>query len=356
MPDMETINVPDELEGLFDMAACYGDLCFSVCATAADLVGACGRALVDTRLLVCENASVWRLIKIVRLHRYLPMKQVCIVVSYKERLRSTSDGETRFECTWEVEDPRGIVVLVHGWADHSGRYAHVADYLNDHGYSVTSFDQRGMGRSSGPPGEIGSFAQSLDDLASFVSEVDRPDGLPMIILGHSFGGVLSSLYCARRDGPASPQPAGLILSSPAFKLVPNPVLQPFAGLVARLMPRFEVPGVERDATSRDPKVVREAKTDPLIYNGRATAHTGAQLLYAGRKALRVAPDIRTPLLAFHGTADRIASYKGTEAFVQRYGGTSKSFTPLEGLYHETLNEPERSVPLNLISGFLDALR
>lgn len=269
-------------------------------------------------------------------------------LAYRERYTTTPDGTALFQRAWEVEDPRCRIVLVHGFADHSGRYELVARDLNAAGFSVYAFDLRGNGRSPGQPGLVSDYQQSVDDLRFFVDHVRSDGSGPIALLGHSFGGVVSILYSLDQTTGVD----ALVLSAPALRLVPNRLLQPFAPLLGRLAPGFSTPGVERDATSRDPAIVAAAKADPLVYNGRVTLLTGSQLVLAGRKAQAQAGDLRLPVLAIHGTADRIADHRATRAFVERCGSADKSYHELDGLYHEIMNEPERKEVIAMMTQFI----
>lgn len=240
-----------------------------------------------------------------------------------------------------------MVVIVHGYADHVGRYQHVARHLNGDGFSVFGFDLRGMGRSGGAPGKIADYTTLVADLRRFVEEICADSDLPAILLGHSFGGSLAALTALHAPDLVS----GIVLSSPAFQLVPNRLLQPLGGLIARWLPRFTTPGVDRAAISRDPLVVAAATDDPLCYDGRIDAVTGWQLISAGRAAMRGAAELRVPVLGFHGTADTIADYRATRSFVEAVSTEPAEFHLLEGWYHEPFNEPEKQMVLELTLKF-----
>ena len=274
-------------------------------------------------------------------------------MSYRERFTACRDGNALFRCHWSVDEPSVAVVIAHGYGEHSGRYQHLAGELNAAGASVYAYDHRGMGRSAGESGQIPAYPTHVEDLAEVLTDIRSLVSCKICLLGHSYGGSIAVRYLATTEAPEIV--SALILSSPAFRLVPNKLLQPFAGLLARWYPTFETPGVELGALSRDPAVGEAAAADPLYYDGRIQAETGAQLIAAGRDALDAAGKIDLPLLAFHGTADRIADHKATRQFVDRYAGTPKSFHALDGFYHETLNEPDRGSVVETIVSFINSL-
>ena len=273
-------------------------------------------------------------------------------MSYKERFTTCRDGNALFRCHWSVDEPRVAFVISHGYGEHSGRYGLLARDLNAAGASVYAYDHRGMGRSAGEAGQIPTYPKHVEDLGEVLADVRALVSCKICLLGHSYGGSVAVRHLATSGSPGIV--SALVLSSPAFRLVPNKLLQPFARLLARWYPKFETPGVELDALSRDRAVGEDAAADPLYYDGRIQAETGAQLIAAGREAMAAAGQIHLPLLAFHGTADRIADHKSTRNFVDQYAGTPKSFHALDGFYHETLNEPDRATVVKLIVDFIDS--
>jgi alpha-beta hydrolase superfamily lysophospholipase len=266
---------------------------------------------------------------------------------------TTGDGTRLFTQRWCIDEPRAAFALVHGYAEHSGRYAHVAGFLNAHGVSVYAYDQRGFGRSDGKRAFISSFDQLLDDLQRFLDHVRRdvPD-VPLFLFGHSMGGAVCALYAIERSQAFR----GLILSSPAVEIDDSiaPFLRKLAGVLGRLAPTLPTVHTPNGAISRDPAVVAAAEADPLNYNGRVLARTGAETIRAVKRIQAQMNAITLPLLVFHGTADKLTDPHASRMLYERARSSDKTLNLYDGLYHETLNEPEKEQVLNDIIAWLTA--
>lgn len=249
--------------------------------------------------------------------------------------------------------PAGAVALLHGYAEHSGRYAHVAHALNAQGWDVWALDLRGHGQSAGPRAYVRAFDDYLDDAEAFLDLVRRqaPSGR-LFLLAHSMGGVVAALLAALRQ----PRLAGLLLSAPAVAINPglHPALQRMSGWLGAWLPYLPTVRPELAALSRDPAVIEAFRQDPLCYQGRMPARTGAELLLAARRASELAPSVETPLLVLHGTADRLAMAEGSQRLFARAGSADKRLRLYEGLFHEILQEPEREQVLDDIVAWLAA--
>lgn len=258
----------------------------------------------------------------------------------------TSDDLTLFTQQWWPDraawtDPKALVVLSHGFAEHSGRYAHLAEFLTGHGYALTTYDQRGHGRSEGRRGYVALFDALVDDLRRFLEGLrERQPDLPRFLLGHSVGGVVAARLAL--DHPHKID--GLILSSPYLRnAVPVPaLLEALAPPLSRLFPRLPaVAPLPAELMSRDPEEVRRYRSDPLNYGGRVHARTAAEFSSAGPFVLSRADVITVPMLILHGDADGVAHPSGSLELFQKAGSTHKRREVFEGGYHELLNDLDR---------------
>lgn len=248
---------------------------------------------------------------------------------------------------------RAVVLLVHGYAEHCGRYGHVARAFTQERTAVFAYDQRGYGRSGGRRAYIDSFDQYLNDLERVQAAVRRQKPkCPLFLFGHSMGGLV--VVKALLDRALSPD--GVLLSAPALKVNPDlaPWLRKISRTLGRLLPTLPTVRSPPGAISRDPAVVEEAENDPLNYHGRVLARTGAELLRAGHNVRKRLEQIHTPFLVVHGTADRLASPKWSQQLYDRAEATDKTLRLYEGLYHETFNEPERETVLTDFTDWLHA--
>lgn len=254
---------------------------------------------------------------------------------------TTSDEFQLFEQSWLPEtDPKAVVVIIHGYAEHSSRYAHVAEYLVTAGYGVHSFDLRAHGKSDGKNTYINSFDEYLTDVDTFLSRVkEKHPGKKFFLLGHSMGGAISSYYTITRQ----PKLAGLMLSGPAVKISDDisPLLIKLSGVIAKIFPKLPTIKLDGTAISRDPKVVEKYDSDPLNYRGGIPARSGAELTRATMFIQEKMEDIRLPLLVMHGTADRLADPEGSKQIYARASSKDKTLKLYEGFYHEIFNEPEK---------------
>jgi alpha-beta hydrolase superfamily lysophospholipase len=252
---------------------------------------------------------------------------------------ATDDGLTLFTQQWTPSDrpERARLAVVHGYAEHSRRYAHVAEALTDHGVGVYAYDQRGHGRSDGKTAYVDAFDQYLDDLQRFLRTLPD-DSCPLFLFGHSMGGVVALLYALERPHALR----GLILSSPAIEIDDEvaPLLRKMAHLVGRLAPTLPTIHTPRGVISRDPEVVAEAEADPLNYHGRVRARTGSAMIRAAERAQDQIAHLETPFLVFHGTADRLTAPEASRVLYQQAPAADKTLRLYEGYYHETFNDPK----------------
>ncbi len=265
----------------------------------------------------------------------------------------TTDGLTLFAQGWQAaQAARSIVAVVHGYAEHSGRYAGLAAHLVGHGHAVHTYDQRGHGRSDGRRAYVHAFDRYLDDLDLFLASLQaRFPEMPLFLFGHSMGGAVAALYCLERDAAVQ----GLLLSSPALKISQGvaPILQRLAAVVGRLLPWLPTVRLDRRLLSRDPDVVAQAEQDPLNFHGRMPARSGAELLRATKRIGRQMEALTVPLLLLHGADDGLTDPAGSADLYRRAASPDKTFHRYDGLYHETFNEPERAQVLAALTGWLN---
>lgn len=266
----------------------------------------------------------------------------------------SSGGRHIYEQWWrpDVGEPRGVVAICHGFAEHSGRYSQVAAYLNGRGYVVEALDLRGHGRSDGVRVHVHSFNEYLNDLHRFLKNVRRRNpGLPVVLLGHSMGGGIAALYVITRQ----PGLAAVVLSGPAIGSDFIKLSRPHRAALKLMSvaPRLRLPSLPATAVSRDPEVVRVYQEDPLVFRRGATvAHTLAGIRALDRVALEM-ENFQLPLLIVHGTADLPVPIEGREEFHRRSHSSDKTLKLYESLYHEVLNEPERLDVLGNIAEWLN---
>ena len=262
-----------------------------------------------------------------------------------------ADGTSLQARAWSAtSEPQSVVAVVHGYAEHIGRYAHVAAFLAQRGHAVYGYDQRGHGRSPGRRAYVDAFGTYVGDLVAFLDHVrDQVPGRPLFLLGHSMGGAVSAQYALRDDARLD----GLILSSAALDLPTPPALQALAWLLGRLVPMLPTLKLDRHLISRDAAVIAQTDADPLYYRGGIPARTAAELFDAARHLRQHLEGLMLPLLLLHGTADGITRPDGSQACYARARSTDKTLALYPGLYHETFNEPEKFRVLKEVAEWLE---
>ena len=261
-------------------------------------------------------------------------------MTYIEETVTTTDGLRLYLRRHEHANPRGEVLITHGFGEHSGRYGALTEYLLEHGYSVTAYDHRGHGLSDGLPGHVESFAEYDDDLAKLISSVRlRDQAAPLFVIGHSMGGLIVLRYAARKSSTLS----GAIISAPLIEValpVPAHKLM-IARVSARMAPRMRLDNeINPSYLSRDPEVGRAYAADPLV-NRKVSPKWFAEASRAMHEVAECAPQITVPILVMHGTDDRLASVDATKRMFERIGSADKELEIYQGFYHELFNEPEK---------------
>ncbi|MHB8377904.1 MAG: alpha/beta hydrolase [Dehalococcoidia bacterium] len=266
---------------------------------------------------------------------------------------AAAGGLRLFERRWLPDgEPRAALAIVHGYAEHSGRYAHVGEALAGRGYAAFAFDLRGHGRSDGARAFVRSFGEYLADLRIFLARVSAAaPGRPLFLLGHSMGGTIVALAAVAAPPPVE----GVLLSGAGLTLAGAPRLSQAVMLAfGRIAPRLPLRRLAAADVSRDAEVVRAYDEDPLVYRGRMRAGLVAAMIRAVRRIDAGMEDVTLPLLIMHGTADALTEPEGSRELYGRARSADKTLKLYDGLYHEILNEPERAQVIGDIAGWLDA--
>ncbi|MFI5502758.1 lysophospholipase [Nocardia asteroides] len=252
---------------------------------------------------------------------------------------------------WEPEGPaRAVVALVHGVAEHSGRYEYVGDTLAAQGFAVYALDHVGHGLSEGAAANIGSLHAAADNVAALLDlAAAAHPGVPRFLLGHSMGSLVV-LHLATR-GPVDVN--GIVLSAPPLDIpIGNPVQRLAAPLLTRIAPNLGVLTLDSSTISRDPAVVRAYDEDPLVFRGKLPARTAVEILQHTALVKQRLGALTAPLLVLHGTADTIAAPSSTDLIEREAGSTDLTVRRYAGLYHEVFNEPERDQVLGDVVAWL----
>ncbi|MDP7103437.1 MAG: alpha/beta hydrolase [SAR202 cluster bacterium] len=266
----------------------------------------------------------------------------------------TEGGLVLYEQSWRPDiEPKAAIIMVHGYAEHSGRYAHVAEHMVERGYTVHAFDLRNHGRSDGSKGLIKSIDSLVEDTGRRVARINQQQpSVPTFLLGHSTGGGIAALLAI--NGNLDVQ--GMILSGALIKLADNPPapLRWLATIIGALLPRLPVKALDSGVISRDPSVVAAYDNDPLVYRGKTMARTAAELMAAGRRVQAGMEAITLPILVMHGAADVLIDPQGSVDLHETARSEDKTLKLYDGAYHEILNEPEKHQVMADIVDWMDA--
>jgi len=259
-----------------------------------------------------------------------------------------ASGELLFRRGWIPERARATVLIVHGFAEHSGRYEHVGRFLAERGFAAHAYDHRGHGRSAGRRCHVDRFNEYLDDLTIVLEQVraDRP-GDPAFLVGHSMGGLVVATFARERK----PDVSGVVLSGAALALPQGNSRIRIARLMRAILPRLRLDaGLDLQGLSTDPRVIEAYLADPLVER-KMTASLAAELLGAVERTGPNGSDVALPLLVLHGGDDPICPPEGSERFAA--AARAGRFVRYPGLRHEIFNEPSHRDVLADVAAFFD---
>ncbi len=275
-------------------------------------------------------------------------------MQHRESFFKDSGNRQIFYQYWLPEtDPGAVLLVVHGYAEHSGRYMNLVTRFVGLGYAVYALDHQGHGRSEGVRAYVARFEEYTDTLDQFRKIVHQAQkDKPLFLIGHSMGGLIGALHLISHQDKLS----GAILSGPGVKAPDNISAGTiFIGkMISSVMPKIGMIKLEENAVSRDAGVVKAYKDDPLVYHGKITARLGAEMLKAMGRVQAEASEIKLPILILQGTGDRLVEPSGAQMLYEKVSSVDKKVIFYEGFYHEVFNEPEHERVLNDVEKWLES--
>ena len=259
----------------------------------------------------------------------------------------TRDGVVQLRRRWKAQSPWAAMLLLHGIAEHSGRYEHVGEHLAAAGVEVIAIDHRGFGLSGGRRSYVASFDEFLDDVEDQLAEV-RSLGLPTAMLGHSMGGLIALSYVLE----GRPRPDALALSGPSLGANVPTRLRALVRVLRHLAPRLRVPTpISGSQLATDPRVGEAYFADPLVVR-TSTPALGyavlAQIVRVNEHLSALGRD-GPPILVQHGADDSIVPAASTVALGAMAGVQRIEY---RGLRHEIFNEPSGPAVLDDLIAWL----
>ena len=247
-----------------------------------------------------------------------------------------------------VPNPKGAVVIVHGLAEHLGRYDYVVSRLNEAGYTTYRYDHRGHGRSDGERGYLEDFSIFIDDTDQIVDKArtENPD-LPVFMLGHSMGGYITAAYGVKYPGRLQ----GQILSGAAVIVLP--IFEELRDVDFNSTTRIMVPNGLGHLICRDQAVVKDYAKDPLVLKEMTRKLLGEVFITGAEWLMAHMADHSVPCLILHGGDDQIVTPEASQFMYTHSSATDKTLKIYDGLFHEILNENEKDTVLDDIRTWLD---
>lgn len=270
----------------------------------------------------------------------------------REEMFHDAGGVRLFFRSWRPDDgARGVVVIVPGFNSHSGYYGWVAEQLTASGLAVYAVDLRGRGKSDGERFYVEKFADYVSDVAALVTHARSQNaGLPVFVLGHSAGGVVSCIYTLEHQAEL----AGLICESFAYQVpAPDFALSVFKGL-SHVAPHTHLLQLKNEDFSRDPKVVQAMNDDPLIAGEKQPIETLAEMVRADERLKQEFPQFRLPVLILHGTEDKATKPSGSQSFYDAAGSRDKTLKLYDGAFHDLLNDVDKNIVMSDIQQWIGA--
>ena len=267
--------------------------------------------------------------------------------------KALRDANIYFQSWLPESEPKAVLLIVHGLAEHSGRYMNVVNHFVPLNYAVYGIDHLGHGKSDGTRVYVKRFDDYTNTLRVYVDMIQRwrPEK-PIFLVGHSMGGLISAVYLLDHQAEL----AGAVLSGAAVKIPSNitPTILLLGKMISALIPRFGLLGLDANGVSRDPDVVRAYVSDPLVHTGKTTARLAAEMLKTMQYVSDQAKKITLPIMIVQGSADRLVDPAGAQMLYDTVSSADKEIRIYNGFYHEVFNEPEHDKVLRDVEEWLEA--
>ncbi|MGB3293230.1 MAG: lysophospholipase [Phormidesmis sp.] len=255
---------------------------------------------------------------------------------------------------------KGVLVLVHGLGEHSGRYCAVVEALTAAGYAVFAFDNQGHGRSEGQRGHINSWQDYRGNAQAFLQRVRQQEPTaPLFLMGHSLGGLIVLDYvlrCAHAPAFKALNVHGIIVSAPPIQPVSSTASTArilLARLLSGIFPRLTLNmGLDKSGLSRSREMTEHLAEDPLVHP-YVTLRWGSETLDTIDWVKAHIAQLKLPILITHGEDDPIMAPAGSCEIYQQIQTADKTLTLYPGSYHEPHNDLDAEVVVSDLVNWLD---
>lgn len=268
---------------------------------------------------------------------------------------SAGAGATLYCQSWSPEnEPKAVVVLVHGYDEHSGRYHYFAEHCVKNGLAVHTIDHWGHGKSDGENGFVPDFSVYHDGVAALIDQIPADQKtLPLILVGHSLGGLISATYLLKNQSHFT----AAVLSGPAIKATeePSSFMKGLSKVLSKVAPKMGVLALDATGVSRDPKVVADYLADPLVSGRKIGARLAAEMMANMEMVQSEAAKITLPLLLLHGGKDSLTAPEGSVFLHDQVSSDEKMLKIYPELFHEIFNEPEKDAVLTDMTNWIESI-
>jgi len=275
-------------------------------------------------------------------------------MDHKEAYFNNQHGQSIFYQYWMPESkPKAALLVIHGLNEHSGRYAHFADFFTANGYSVFALDHIGHGKSDGTRSYIKKFSYYIDDIVTYIKMINDwfPD-IPIYPVGHSLGGLINTYLLLDHQHLVR----GAVLSG-SVVLVPEYVSN-FTIMIGKfisiLFPKLGLLEIDKQSLSHDPEVVQAYINDPLVFNGKITVRVSSEMNDAIERISLDGEKITLPVLILHGSEDKIVEPECSKYLHGKISSQEKDLIIYDGYFHEIFNEPEKELVFEDVLKWLNA--
>ncbi len=270
---------------------------------------------------------------------------------------TTQDGVKIFTThSLPVGEPKAVVLVVHGYGEHCGRYQHVIKALVEAGYAAYALDHEGHGQSDGLRAYITDFNRSVTHMKEYLDRITpQHPGKQLFVLGHSMGALLSLAFTLRYQQ----QIAGLLISGAPVNADANvsPLMIQLGYMLNRIVPTLPLmPSTGNDILSTDPQVAIDFGNDPLTYKANMRVGLAVALNETAKNVREHLAELTLPLLVMHGADDKLVNPSGSQVAYERAASKDKTLKLYPGMRHEIMNEREKANVLRDIVAWLDGHR
>lgn len=252
-----------------------------------------------------------------------------------------------YQKEYYIKNPKATIIIVHGIAEHSGRYEYLAKKLNEAGYDCLTYDHLGHGKSSGKRGKLKSFHDNIDVLHNLVQQERKRTNNKIFLLGHSMGGGIVNIYAVKYgdiDGIVSVAAATHTPKNAKLLRVTGFWYLRWIGISTSVFDKH---------LAKDPKVLEKNKKDPLMLDKMYVSLIGEMFIKGVKYLHKNIEKFTVPIIYLHGNSDNIVDVSSSIKMYEKIPSKDKEIKIYEGEYHEMLNDYNKDKIIDDIINWLN---